>query len=93
MRSELNIEYLFNLRSTVKSSKPLLCVSFFEYKRDLFFPVSFLGLCAQADSTIPHLPSARTILRASQVVLVVKNPSANAGDMGWIPGSEDSLEK
>ena len=31
-----------------------------------------------------------------KVVLVVKNPSANAGDigdMGSIPGSEDSLEK
>ena len=23
---------------------------------------------------------------------MVKNPSANAGDLGWIPGSEDTLE-
>ena len=28
----------------------------------------------------------------SQVVLVVKNPPANAGDMGSIPESKDSLE-
>ena len=35
-------------------------------------------------------------LRASQVTLVVKNPSANAGDIrdaGSIPGSEDPLEE
>ena len=35
-------------------------------------------------------------LRASQVTLVVKNPSANAGDIrdaGSIPGSEDALKK
>ena len=29
----------------------------------------------------------------SQVVLVLKNPPANAGDVGLIPGQEDSLEK
>ena len=35
-------------------------------------------------------------LQASQVVLVVKNPPANAGDLtdvGLIPGLEDPLEK
>ena len=35
-------------------------------------------------------------LRASRVTLVVKNPSANAGDIrdaGSIPGSEDPLEE
>ena len=30
---------------------------------------------------------------ASPVVLVAKNPPANAGDVGLIPGSEDPLEK
>ena len=33
---------------------------------------------------------------ASQVVLVVKNPTANAGDTrdaSWTPGLEDPLEK
>ena len=34
-----------------------------------------------------------TFYRASQVVLVVKNPPANAGDVGSIPGREDPLEK
>ena len=29
----------------------------------------------------------------SQVALVIKNPPANAGDVGFIPGSEDFLEK
>ena len=36
------------------------------------------------------------IYKASQVVLVVKNPPSNAGDIrdaGSIPGSEDPLEK
>ena len=33
------------------------------------------------------------IFGASQVVLVVKNLPANAGDMGSIPGSGRSLEK
>jgi len=28
------------------------------------------------------------VARASQVVLVVKNPPASAEDLGWIPGSE-----
>ena len=32
-------------------------------------------------------------MHTSQVVLVVKNPPANAGDPGSILGSEDSLEK
>ena len=38
----------------------------------------------------------RTVLVASQVALVVKNPPANAGDtrdLGSIPGQEDPLEK
>ena len=30
---------------------------------------------------------------AFQAVLVVKNPPANAGDMGFIPGQEDPLEE
>ena len=32
-------------------------------------------------------------LGASQVALMVKNPPANAGDAGSIPGQEDPLEK
>ena len=31
--------------------------------------------------------------RASQVVLVVKDPPANAGDMGSMPGGEETLEE
>ena len=33
------------------------------------------------------------LLWASQVALVVKNPSAIAGDLGSIPGLEDPLEE
>ena len=39
---------------------------------------------------VPHFPGTQTSFQASQVVLVVKNPPANAGDirdMGFIPGS------
>ena len=32
------------------------------------------------------------VSRASQVALVVKNPPANAGNVGWIPGSGRSSE-
>ena len=32
-------------------------------------------------------------MRDSQVVVVVKNPPANARDVGLIPGLEDPLEK
>ena len=32
-------------------------------------------------------------MRASQVVVAVKNPPANARDVGLIPGLEDPLEK
>ena len=32
-------------------------------------------------------------MRDSQVVFVVKNPPANARDVGLIPGLEDPLEK
>ena len=42
------------------------------------------------------LVADRTVLVASQVALVVKNPPANAGDtrdLGSIPGQEDPLEK
>ena len=34
-----------------------------------------------------------SLLRASQVALVVKNPPANAGDTGLIPGLGDPLEE
>ena len=45
---------------------------------------------------VPHFPGTQTSLQASQVVLVVKNPPASAGDirdMGLIPGSGRSLEE
>ena len=34
-----------------------------------------------------------SLLRASQVALVVKNPPANAGDTGLIPGLGEPLEE
>ena len=37
--------------------------------------------------TASHLPASSVQLGASQVALVVKNPPANAGDVGLIPGS------
>ena len=48
------------------------------------------------DHHFPSVYSVAYFLRASQVALLVKNPPANAGDvgdMGSIPGWEDPLEK
>ena len=49
----------------------------------------------QEDSLEKKTATYSSILRASQVALVVKNPLANAGDtrdMAWIPGWRRPLE-
>ena len=54
------------------------------------FPGKSTGVGAIAFSDLFHrgiqLTGNQVIPRASQVALVVKNPSANAGDVGSIPG-------
>ena len=47
-------------------------------------------------TVISIIPILSGLAHASQVALVVKNPSANAGDVrgvGLIPGWEDALEE
>ena len=52
--------------------------------------------CKESDMTERLHYSLCWVMRASQVVIVEKNPPANAGDIrdaGLIPGSEDPLEE
>ena len=53
-------------------------------------------VAVQSHSHVQFLATLWTAAWASHVVLVVKNPPANSGDLrdtGWIPGSEDPLEE
>ena len=56
----------------------------------VFWPGEFHGLCSPSGHKELNMTGRLSLFRASQLVLVVKNPSANAGDprdMSLIPGS------
>ena len=65
------------------------------------YPLQYSGLENSMDCIVHGVTKSQTLLsdfhfslsKDTQVVLVVKNLSANAGDSGLIPGSEDPLEK
>ena len=56
------------------------------------FHVCLVFTSPEAASSRAYLMEPHTASWASQVALVVKNPPANAGDMGSIPGSGRSPE-
>lgn len=60
VRSQLNIEHLFNLRSNGKPSKPLLRVSFFEHKIKWSFLDSFLGVNVHRPTCNPTFTKCQT---------------------------------